>query len=226
MTSSPINRTRRGQPPSWHAPFLAMLPAIRRHAARAFRNLPAHEHAEGVQATIAFAAVTYARLVQLNRSDVAYAQPLARFGVLQYRSGRRVGSRLNSRDVMSPACRRRGVVVGALEDASLELLVADRRATPADIAALRIDLAGWLSTLSARDRRLANCLAEGETTSDVARMFGVTAGRVSQIRRKLLEDWRRYSGEAPAAPVASGAAARSAAPLFFTSSSQERTSCP
>jgi hypothetical protein len=227
MVSSFVDEIRVREAPSWHAPFLAMLPAIRKHAARAFRGLPAHDHAEAVQATVAFAAVAYARSVQLNRAHLGYAGPIARFGVMQYRSGRRVGSRLNSRDVTSPVCqRRRGFVVGSPSDASMELLVEDRRATPAEIAALRLDVASWLNTLSPRNRRLANDLAQGETTSEVARTFCVSPGRVSQIRRQLFESWRQFCGEVPAAAPAGRAAVRRTPQRLGPLSRQERTLCP
>ena len=53
-----------------------------------------------------------------------------------------------------------------------EVLVEDRTAGPAQIAMTRLDFASWLSTLSNRDRQLAEKLALGETTGRVARMFG------------------------------------------------------
>ena len=38
-------------------------------------------------------------------------------------------------------------------------------------------------------------IAPGERTSEVARKHGLTAGRVSQLRRDFLEDWYRFCGE-------------------------------
>ena len=43
-------------------------------------------------------------------------------------------------------------------------------------------------------------LAVGETTSGVAKLFQITAGRVSQMRRKLFERWQEFQGE----PVGAG----------------------
>src|SRR6185369_9674461 len=93
--------------PAWHKKFLAMLPVIRRHAEISFRHLNAEAHEEAVQEVIANAVVAYQRLVELNKTDVAYASVLARYGVAQVRAGRRVGASLNICDVTSGYCQRR-----------------------------------------------------------------------------------------------------------------------
>ncbi|HEV3303734.1 MAG TPA: hypothetical protein VG055_29040 [Planctomycetaceae bacterium] len=76
-----------------------------------------------------------------------------------------------------------------------EALIEDHTAGPAQIAETRIDFADWLKTLSTRDRRLAEKLALGETTGCVARSFRISAGRVSQLRHNLCENWHRFVGE-------------------------------
>jgi FixJ family two-component response regulator len=76
-----------------------------------------------------------------------------------------------------------------------EALVEDRTAGPAQIAETRLDFADWLQTLPNRERQLAEKLALGETTGCVARAFRISAGRVSQLRRDLCENWRRFVGE-------------------------------
>ena len=182
---------------SWHAPFLAMLPTIQRCAHRAFRGLSAHDREEAAAAVLALALTAYVRLFELGKPELAYATVLAKYAVRQYRAGRRLGCRLNCRDVVSPACqRRRGFAVESL-DAWKLALAEDRRTTPAKLAAMRIDFEAWLATLTRRDRQLANILATGEQTSAVARMFHVTAGRISQLRRELFDSWQRFMGEAP-----------------------------
>jgi hypothetical protein len=122
--------------------------------------------------------------------------------VAQFRAGRRVGTPTNCRDVLSPVCRRRHAF--ALERLDRfdqqtctwhEVVVADRRFTPADAAATKLDFAAWLSSLTVRNRLLAEKLATGETTSDAARLFGVSRGRVSQLRRELYDAWRVFQNE-------------------------------
>jgi hypothetical protein len=61
----------------------------------------------------------------------------------------------------------------------------DRRATPAEVAATRIDFRSWLATLTKRRRLIAKALASGETTGGAAKRFTVTAGRISQVWQEL-----------------------------------------
>ena len=77
-----------------------------------------------------------------------------------------------------------------------ELVVEDRHSTPADVAATRVDFRAWLESLPERTRRVAETLATGEATSHVARMFGCSASRISQLRRELYNAWRVFTGEA------------------------------
>jgi hypothetical protein len=189
--------------PAWHDRFLSLLPAIRQHAQVCFRGLPRQGRDDAVDEVVANALVAYARLVELDREEVAYASPLARYAVAQVRSGRRVGSRLNAADVTSDYCqRRRGVVVERLDRFDwragqwTEMLVEDRRSSPADMAAFKLDFHDWLARLSERDRRIAEELAMGETTNGVARKFGISAGRVSQLRRGFHETWQIWQGQA------------------------------
>ena len=187
----------------WQQPFLKMLPAIQRHARMAFRHLNPEARDEMVEETIANAFVAYCRLVELGKADLAYPTPLASNGIKQAKAGRKVGSSLNVRDVSSRHCQvTKGVKVGCLDHFDeesrewQEILVEDRRAGPADTACGRIDFADWLRSLSRRYRKIASTLATGETTKKVAKRFGVSPGRISQIRRELFNSWNRFQGEA------------------------------
>jgi len=184
-------------PPSWHATFLEFVPSIRRYAQLRFRYLKLSEREEAVQEVIARALVEFVRLVERGRQDLAYASPLARHAVAHVRHGRRVGGSLNGSDVSSEYCqRRRGLVLESLSGESdehwQEVLVEDRASTPADIAAARIDVSEWLGSLPQRNRQLAKRLALGESTSNAARMFGVSPARVSQMRRELFYAWQLF----------------------------------
>ncbi len=188
--------------PIWHARFLAMLPAIRRQAKIAFRNVRTELRAELVQEVIANCLSAYALLVKHGKEDVAYPSSLARFAVAHVRAGRRVGNRRSSCDVTSPYAQHcRGFVVERLDsfneqdDSWHEIIVEDKRATPADVAACRLDFSAWLKLLPGQRRKIALTLAGGETTGATARKFGVTAARISQIRQLLKESWERFQGE-------------------------------
>ena len=77
-----------------------------------------------------------------------------------------------------------------------ELLLEDRKAGPAATAAARLDLRAWLRTLSKRNRQIARALAVGETTNAVAQQFGLSAGRISQLRNLFRAHWERFHGGA------------------------------
>lgn len=65
-----------------------------------------------------------------------------------------------------------------------QMSLADRRVSVADLAAFRIDFECWLTTLSGRDRRIIAAFAAGQGTFAVAGRFGISAGRISQLRRR------------------------------------------
>jgi hypothetical protein len=182
-----------------HDQFLALLPAIRRNARRAFCHLGVEAREESVNATVAHAWAAFVRLCKLGRSEIAYASPLAAYAIARVREGRSIGNHLNARDVTSIRCRRRyGVQIESLDDGDgewREIVVEDRRAGPADIAAVRLDFTAWLNALSSRDRRMAEILATGETTRLAAERVGLSISRVSQLRRKLYEGWLTFQGE-------------------------------
>ena len=178
-----------------HEHFLDMLPLIRSQACRAFRKLDPEHRDDMVQEAIANAFCNFVRLVRQGRANTAYATPLANFAIRQVIAGRKVGSKSSTIDLTSPfASSARGIRVERLdsEQGSLRaVLVEDRRAGPAEIAAARIDVAAWFRAMSESHRRIAQALATGETTSEVARQFGLSSARVSQIRSLLKASWEK-----------------------------------
>ena len=76
-----------------------------------------------------------------------------------------------------------------------EQLVEKHRTPVPDQAAFRIDFPTWLAKLSQRDRKVVKQLASGDRTNDVARSFALSAGHVSQLRRKLQRSWLGFHGE-------------------------------
>jgi hypothetical protein len=188
--------------PAWHEGYLRMLPDIRRQAFSRLRHMRPEARAEAVQEIIADTLVAYVRLVELGKQDLAYPSPLVTYAIARFRAGRRVGGRLNVGDVMSKHCQRRKSVMVERLDRFREgaddwegLVVEDRHASPADVAATRIDFRAWLKSLVPRNRRIAQTLALGESTAQVARLFNVTAGRVSQLRQELRYSWYGFIGE-------------------------------
>jgi len=159
---------------------------------------------EAVQEVTVSCLAAYHTLEQQGREEVATATSLANYAVAHYRVGRSIAHPMNVGDVTSKHCQhRKGIRIESLlhYDTGMcqwrEILVEDQRATPADVAITRIDFQAWLSSLSPRMRNLAETLASGETTSTVAELFRVSAGRISQIRRQLMETWDQFQAEEP-----------------------------
>jgi len=187
------------------ARFVAMIPGIRKHLRFVFRHSPSAIRQEWIDDALAQAFVLFAHLVHRKRAHLAYATALARYAAHHVRQGGLIGLRVKRRDVTSRAAQRRfgfrltsaDQCWGQSQLPFRELLCESRYATPAEIAAIRIDLARWLSLLSGRQREIAQCLAVGDSTGLVASRFQVSPGRISQIRLELETQWRRFHREPP-----------------------------
>ena len=191
------SRNAKAEP--WHAEFLKMMPTIQKQASVAFRGLSEEVREDLTEEVVVNALVAFKRLYDQGRVDIAYPSVLARFGIAQVRAGRKVGSRLRINEVLSSyAQQKKSFTVERLDQYDretgqwLEVLVEDRHASPADVAASRIDISDWFRTLPLRDRQIASALAVGNTTQQVARRFRVSPGRISQKRREYLQAWRRF----------------------------------
>jgi hypothetical protein len=201
---APNNGRPQKRVPRWHAGFLLLLPTIRSYARAAFAHLNPELRQELAQEVIANALVAYVRLFRRGRVALAYPTVLAKYGIAQVRDHRRVGAKLNIRDVLSPYCQaKKHVTVERLdkfdeeENAWQEAVVQDTRTAPVpDIVAFRCDFPAWLGTLTKRNRRIAEALSLGHTTGSVAKRFNVSAGRVSQLRQELAKSWKQFVGEA------------------------------
>jgi hypothetical protein len=190
-----VSASRKQRMAAWHAGFLAMLPAIRSQLKVAFRNLDPEARAEAVQEGVCNAMVAYVRLHERGETKKAYPTPLAQYAARQIRDGRKVGGKLNVKDVSSGYCQRlKHVVLERLDkwdkdEGWMEILVEDKSATPADVARVRLDFAAWLKTLPRRDRKVALELARGDRTREVAQKYDLSDGRISQLRRELHLSW-------------------------------------
>src|SRR5262249_19783212 len=88
--------------------------------------------------------------------------------------------------------------VSTLSDNPLAEALHDNTQTPPDEqCAFRIDFPAWRLTRAERDRRVLDDLMLGGRTLEVAGKYGLSPGRVSQLRREFLADWRRSCGALP-----------------------------
>ena len=185
----------------WQRRYLSLLPQIRQQAVYAFRRLTEEQREEAVADVVANTLVAYQRLVELGKEKIAYATPLAQFAIAQYRSGRRVGSRLKCRDVLSPARRRAGNGVVSLEalygdQTSLINTLIDQRRTPIpDQAAFRVDFNEWLRRLRPRDRRLVKFVTLGNSPSEAADELHVVAAALVRFAMNCTTTGRHFTAK-------------------------------
>jgi hypothetical protein len=185
--------------------FLGILPRIEQHAKISFRHVACREkRADLVAETVGLAWRWFQRLAERGKDARQFPSTLASFAAKAVRSGRRVCGQLKPRDVLSErAQQRHGFVVGKIPDFSTESsnplaeALADNTRSPVpDQVVFRIDFPGWLTTRTHRDRRLIERMAMRERTKDLARQFGLSEARVSQLRLEFHDDWNRFGDEA------------------------------
>ena len=190
------------QTAGWHEGFLTMLPRLERYARIAFRRLLAEAREDAVREVIANCLCAYHRLYERNELRRAFASALVRYSVAQYHVGRRVGSSRHSRDVYSTQARQEAEIEirpletpGEQSDQWQECLTDNRRTPVPDQVHFRIEFPRWLDSQTNRNRQIAETLAFGYSTGEVARKFNLSSARVSQVRRELYASWNEFTGE-------------------------------
>lgn len=199
------------------AAFLILVPRIRTHGEVAFRYLKCHDRREdAIAEMVALCWRWFLRLVQRGKDPAQFPSALADYAARAVRSGRRLAGMERAKEVLSLCARRRhGFAVESLpsstasphedlygdvhgqrkHDAWEERLQDDTRTPVPEQAAFRIDFPAWLGTQTERNRCIAEAMMQGDKTLELARQFAISPGRVSQLRRQLLQDYRRFHGE-------------------------------
>ena len=186
--------------PAWHHDLTDFLGFVRARATKVHHDLRGPDREDAVADVVADVTASLARLSGRRQTHRGLIRPLTDYAIRHRAAGRRIGTSTNRRDLQSPA-RRDRQRIGSLEAKSEErglswrdVLPDSRQADPAEIAAARIDVSAWLSRLPERLRDLAETLAAGHTPGELARRFGVSPGRISQMREELRRDWADFSG--------------------------------
>lgn len=68
-------------------------------------------------------------------------------------------------------------------------MLANDGGDPAEIGGFRIDFVAWFGNLTAREQAFVEAIVSGDTGLELAEKFGLSPGRVSQIRRELFTGW-------------------------------------
>jgi DNA-binding NarL/FixJ family response regulator len=157
-----------------------VLPVVQRYAAMHFANHPDRDGAT-------VDAISEAWLGLQAKPD-ASPQAIAWYAVRRVKVGRQFAE--SARSITGPNPRRRQKPVRE----PLDVWDVFREGyNPAKIVAIRVDFREWFRNLSKRKQRIVRALAEGDTTTEVAERFGLSLGRISQIRAECSESFRHYT---------------------------------
>ena len=199
-----------------HTKFLTLLPRIERHGRIYFRHVPKYMKDEVLQEMRALAWLWFRRLAQRGKDVAEFLSTFSDFLVRAVNNGRRVHGNERAKDAMNVMTQRRrgfrveplpmnlqasheslySTVHGQRDHDAFEERLCDNTLTPVpEQAAFRIDWPAWVRTRTDRDRRIIEELMTGERTFDVSRKYGLSPGRVSQMRRELHQDWLAFYGE-------------------------------
>ena len=186
------------------ARFLTLLPRIETHARIYFRDVVCSEtRAERIAETVAVSWRWFVRLAERGKDAAEFVSALASLAARSVRAGGRLCGGESAKDVMSPVAQRRhAFIVERLPEKTRftgkvwdEALQDNTRTPPDEQACFRIDFPEWLDRRTERDRQVIDAMMLGEHTKNLSRRFGVSSGRISQMRREYHEDWLHFQGD-------------------------------
>jgi hypothetical protein len=199
------------------AKFQAFLPRIERYGRFHFRDLKcAVRKADCIAETVALCWKWFVSLAERGKDGSQFLSTLSFLAARQVKGGGRLCGKENAKDVMNPITQRRhgfklerlpvttrtphedlyGDADGQRQLDEYEERLSDNSITPPpDQAAFRIDWPRFLRTLTHRDRELARFLSLGHQGTSAAAKFGLTPGRVTQLRQQWCREWRMFEGE-------------------------------
>jgi hypothetical protein len=187
-----------------HDDFLNVMPRVSYMARRRFSYMPREQREDAVAEAIAAGFMAYLSMKRRGRLKLISTVGFARNAVRHVVAGRHVGSSQASCDVMSELGRRRhGCSVKSFDAESvnntegggwLHEAVADKKTSIPEQVAIRVDGGRWLASLKTRDRWMIEELAAGEIAVKVAKRFGISPARLSQLRKEWAAEWKACVG--------------------------------
>ena len=184
---------------NWQQSFVAMLPEIQQKLRLAFCRLDHEAREDAIEEGVVHSLLAYLRLHDQGRAEVATASSLAWYSSRHVKRGRPAGGSMNGKEPLSRYAQLGNGIQIEPPGKWIDMLVEDKRAPVPDQVAAKMDVGAWFATLTKRMKEIAKDLAFGCSTSEVAKKHGVTAGRISQMRRMLEESWLMFQGECVAA---------------------------
>ena len=180
-----------------------ILPVVEQHASIWFRHIRGQDRQDAVQEARAIAWQFFIQAIDQGKDPTDFPHCISDFAVRRVRSGRRLVAGHGGDALSHLAQQRHGFTVYSMSDDDCgpsvgweaAVMQDTRTFSVPDAVGFRVDFGEWLSTLTAHDRRLTECLAVGDQTSEAAKRFGVSPSRISHRRRELRESWQRFQVE-------------------------------
>jgi hypothetical protein len=204
------------------AQFLTLLPRLHNHGQIFFRNLKcADQKQDAIQEMVALAWKWFLRLHQRGKDVTSFSMVFIFLVARAVRNGRKLCGQAKAKDVLNRATQRQhgftvysllgskrrsfaniyALVHGQQELDAYEDRLRDNTFTPPpDAAAFRLDFPQFLGDLPARDRQVAMFLSLGHSAKKAAAKFGLSQGRVTQLRQQWSREWHRWHGEEDSSP--------------------------
>jgi len=182
--------------PTFDVLYAKMLPHFRYYArCHVRRKNRRGDYEDVIQDLTGIALDMYTSLVR--RGKEVFYSPLVQFAIKRYREGRRfTGS--NTRDILSEQAQ----IIGRSNACQLSALEREpgtwdfghynRHHNPAEAVQWKLDYEAWIAMQTPRDQDIITDLSYGETTGDVARKYRVSAGLISQYRKRYRNSWNAY----------------------------------
>jgi len=175
-------------------------PIIRNTIPRTARPMGSEDHEELVQDATASAAEMLEAMEKAGKKPLPHS--IAYYSIQRTKSGRRSYGDIRS-DVMSPGFQmdHDGAVCSMQEPVcdEEEMTIGDAIASKSEDMASKvlrqIDWDAFLATLDARKRRIVEELMLGFGTGDIAKLFSVSAARITQIKREIAQDIKAFMGD-------------------------------
>jgi len=181
--------------------FLSILAKIQTHARIFFRHVRCRcKRDDFIAETVALAWNWFKRMAQKGKDATRFPTALASYAAKAVRCGRRAYGQMKAQDVLNEhAQQRHGFYVSKLPDFSTlsenplaEALIDNTRSPVPEQVMFRLDFPSWLTTRTERDRRIINDMAMGQRTLDLSKRYGISPGRISQLRREFLDDLLKF----------------------------------
>ena len=192
--------------PHLQAAFLSIVPRIELHGRVCFRTRNYQDQQEAVAEMVALCWKWFLRLAEQGKDATHFPSVLATFAARAVYNGRRLAGTCKAKDVLSPVAQRRhGFTIGRLPEIStlngnplFDALHDNTRSPVPEQVTFRLDFPAWLAALGPRDRKIAQDMAQGHRTGELADAYGLSPARVSQLRREFYLGWQAFCGDRPA----------------------------